>query len=381
MRTLYSATDVKTGNRFQIEVKPDAKVAFPEVNRIPNAILVQDLFPNEDYNNLMTGKLDASEYIQSAINESWEWVMYQYKNWEPAPGINYPRFQGDKTAWPRSAAASGIPIVMPPATLTVSQSLHLPQCVPIHGAGFGMSFDASKIFFRKGATLNVYGNLQSEHGPFQGIMGTLTGVKFIPGGTTPVTLVGDLSNFKIRNCHFSSVGLRNSPMIHHVNGHNRESLFGKVLVRDNGGQTLKEVTIEGNQFEGGSAAMSLSGGLNVNITNNTILYANLGMELRNCHKVRITDNNILGTKEGEPIQVDGQAGIIAGGSVITVLGNQFLDLDLGCAIAGKENHVYLNDWTRTLLGNSGGKSMIKANWRCPGNFGPIQKGDKAPFAG
>ena len=142
-----------------------------------------------------------------------------------------------------------------------------------------------------------------------------------------------------------------------------------------------KVTVQDCQFEGGSAAISVSGGLNVNIHNNTILYANLGMEVRNSKKVRITSNNVLGTKQGEPIQVEGQAGIIAGGSNISVQGNQFLDLDLGCAIAGSSNYVVTNDWSRTKEGENPADSIVPRDWKSPMDFGPIKKGDKVPFAG
>ena len=377
----FSATDIETNEAFNISITPEKAQDSSSFNPIMNEIRVQTLFPSEHYTALMQGKLDASTYVQAAINQSWRWVMQQYEGFEPEEGINYPSFKGDKLAWPRSESATAIPVILPPCTLRIEETIRMPQCIPLLGAGHGQVFDGSKLAFRYGSSLSVYGNLQSEHGPFQGIMGSIAGIKFVPQNQAAIYLAGDLSNFKIRNCHFSSVGLRHFAMIQHANRSGTITEFGEVLVTPRGGHTLKEVTFANNQFEGGSAAISISGGLNVNITNNTILYANLGMEIRNCHKVRITDNNVLGTKEGEVIQVDGQAGIIAGGSDISVQGNQFLDLDLGCAIAGKDNHVYLNDWSRTRLGNSGSSALIKPNWKCPKDFGPIKEGDRAPFAG
>lgn len=361
------------------EHEPPEEPKPKEGPRYPSNFNVADTFPEDKKEGLALGKIDASPYIQEAIDTSWEWVLAQYKYWQPEEGVNYPEFQGDKRAWGASSAAVGIPVVLPPCTLRVAQDIELPQCVPLIGAGGGLIHGGSKLVLTDMAQLQVIGNIKTDEGPFQMISGGIAGVKFACSMLSPLQLHGNCSNFKISNCHFSGVGSRGKPMIWHVNSSGAPKRFGEIVSRSGGGHTLKEVSIENCQFEGGSTAMDLTGGLNINIHNNTILYTHAGITLRNCRKVRITCNNVLGTKEGEPIQVDGQAGLIAGGSDVMAVGNQFLDLDIGCVIRGSEPNLYLNDWSRVKDNHNGATAQVNGSWRFPLDIGNFKKGDKPPF--
>lgn len=376
-------TNEKTGEEWSGSInRVDSEDEPGEQSRtggFGNPINVANGFPLDKEIEIVTGKIDASEYIQAAIDMSWWWVMKQYKSWKPEPNLGYPSFQGDPRAWGASSAAVGIPVVLPPCTLKIEKPIELPQCVPLLGAGGGVIHGGSKLMLRGNAQLQVVGNIRTTEGPFQMISGGIAGVKFARNASTPIMLFGDCSNFKISNCHFSGVGSRRSPMINHYNAFETETKFGEITARRNQGHTLKEVTIEDCQFEGGSSAMNLTGGLNINIHNNTMLYTHAGIVLNNCRKVRITCNNILGTKEGEPIQVDGQAGLIVGGSDVMAFGNQFLDLDLGCVVNGSEPHLYLNDWSRVKDNYNGSSAVVDSRWRFPRTIGNFKKGDKPPF--
>jgi len=351
----------------------------PSQPRFGMPINVADTFPDDKKVALVYGKLDASKYIQDAIDASWQWVLDQYRNWSPEPGVNYPTFQGDERAWGASSAAVGIPVVLPPCTLRIDKSIDLPQCVPLIGAGMGVVHGGSKLHLVDGAQVLVVGNIRTTEGPFQMISGGIAGIKFARNSLSPLQLLGDCSNFKISNCHFSGVGSRKTPMIQHSNAYKQSTKFGEITARKNHGHTLKEVTIEDCQFEGGSSAMNLTGGLNVNIHNNTMLYTHAGIVLNNCRKVRITCNNVLGTKKAEPIQVEGQAGLIVGGSDVMAFGNQFLDLDIGCVLKGSEPHLWLNDWSRVKANKDGTTSKVSDSWRFPRDIGNFKKGDRPPF--
>ena len=384
LRGRDDATGVEFGGVLHaVETEPEKPKGIEPVDW---CFHVEHFFPADKSFELMTGKRDASPYIQAAIDGSWDWVVDQYKDWNPEPGVNYPAFQGSKTAWGASSAAVGIPVVLPPGTLRVEQDLELPQCVPLLGTAGGSLFGGSKLLLADSSTLGVVGNVITNHGPFQMITGGVSGVKFVRNEETPLWLMGNLSNFRITDCHFSGVGHRTTPMIDHVNSYEMQTRFGEIITTKNSGHTLKEVTIEGCQFEGGSSAIDLTGGLNVNIHNNTILYSHVGMVLRNCKKVRITCNNVLGTKPGEQIQVNGQAGIVAGGSDITAQSNQFRDLDLGIAVnhgksSPSSNNVFANDWQRVKEGYNGTRARVGASWKFPRDFGTFKKGTRAPFAG
>jgi len=376
-------TDEKTGQEWAGSIQPvsseDKPSEQPRPRGFGNPINVANEFPPDKEIEIATGKIDASEYVQAAIDKSWWWVMKQYKEWEPEVGINYPIFQGDSRAWGASSAAVGIPVVLPPCTLRIEKPIELPQCVPLLGAGGGVIHGGSKLMLRGHAQLQVVGNIRTSEGTFQMISGGVAGIKFARNASSPIILLGDCSNFKISNCHFSGVGSRKTPMIDHFNAVELETKFGQITARRNQGHTLKEVTIEDCQFEGGSSAMNLTGGLNVNIHNNSMLYTHAGIVLNNCRKVRITCNNILGTKLGEPIQVDGQAGLIVGGSAVMAFGNQFLDLDLGCIVSGSEPHLYLNDWSRVKDHYNGASAVVDSQWRFPRDIGNFKKGAKPPF--
>jgi len=374
------AKNEETGEEFSgslTQVIKDQETPKPPIMEPRNGMYyVEDFFPPNKKRDLMLGKLDASPYVQAAINASWGWNMNQYQAWEPGAESNPPPFKGDPEAWARSSASISYPVVLPPCRLWIVRDINLPQCVPLLGAGGGSVFTGSELFFFGDAAVNVLGNLESKHGPFQMLRGTIAGIKFIPDAWSPIVLHGSLSNFKISNCHFSSVNFREGRMIH-VADEGGGSEFGNVYA----GQTLKEVTIEDCQIEGGRAGVTLVNGRNLNIHNNTIMYTPLGLEIRNCDTVRITSNNILGTKPRDAIQVAKQAGIIAGGTEIMAVGNQLTDLDLGAAVNGKSNHFYLNDWSNTPEGKTGREANIDPSWTSPEDFGPIKKGDKAPYAG
>lgn len=380
-------TDTQTGATYKgeiPEIPKNEESAKPKVSELPEIIRVSSYFPKNIYWDLMRGKADATLYIQQAIEESWAWVLDQYNEWTPEEDGRYPVFQGSKRAWGASSAAAGIPVILPPATLRVDIPIELPQCVPLLGSGYGSLLGGSKLRFLNNACLSVIGNIELDQNlgdPFQMISGGIAGIKFVRGNRSPVELLGNLSNFRISSCHFSGVGQRLNPMIFHRNAYEEETSYGKILTGKNSGHTLKEVTIENCQFEGGLAAMDLTGALNLNIHNNTILYAHIGMMVRNSKKVRITNNNVLGTKDGEPIQVEGQAGIVLGGSDATAQGNQFNDLDLGCAVSGRDHHFFLNDWTRVRECNNGSSAIVDQSWRFPRDFGRIKEGSAAPFAG
>jgi len=380
---ILQGTDEITGQEWAGSIHPvsseDKPSEQPRPRGFGNPINVAAGFPLDKEHALVTGKIDASEYVQAAIDKSWWWVMKQYKEWSSEAGINYPTFQGDARAWGASSAAVGIPVVLPPCTLKIDKPIELPQCVPLIGAGGGVIHGGSKLMLRGNAQIRVVGNIRTTEGPFQMISGGIAGIKFARNERIPIEILGDCSNFKISNCHFSGVGSRNSSMIHHSNAYLVDTKFGEITARKNQGHTLKEVTIEDCQFEGGSSAMNLTGGLNINIHNNTMLYTHAGIVLNNCRKVRITCNNILGTKDGEPIQVDGQAGLIVGGSDVMAFGNQFLDLDLGCVVNGSEPHLYLNDWSRVKDNYNGSSAVVDSRWRFPRTIGNFKKGDKPPF--
>ena len=317
--------------------------------------------------------------LELTIKLGWNRCLERRRAWEPRPGIAYPTWKDSKRAWGSSEAAMGAAILLPTGEFVIDRPLYLPQCVSLIGPGF----DSCNFRFEGEGCLRVLGNLQPKDGdPFQMLRGQVSGIKFVAGDVEPVQLWGDLANFRFHNNHLMGTGLRDKAGIQHVNAYNEETPFGKILTTDKGGHTLKEVDFTANQIEGFSASISISGAVNCRIDGNKSIYANLGVEARNCNQLMITNNSFKGAKRGESIQPGDQAGIIGSGIAPAIHGNLFSHLDVAALWRGDRIHILASSNTLDAVpdGRGGRSSLIDGRWRSEKNWGPFQKGARAPYA-
>lgn len=324
-------------------------------------------------------EITSPTYLRARITEAWLHALALRRKWSPDPGIAYPPWRGSKKAWPSSEAAIAPVIHLPPGVIEIRKPLHLPQCVSLVGPSFG----SCNFKFVGEGCLRVLGNLQPHEGePFQQLRGQISGVKFVAGDVEPIQLYGDLANWRFTNNHLMGTGLRDKAGIQHINAFNEETPFGEILTTDGGGHTLKEVDITDNQIEGFSASISISGAVNCRIHGNKSIYANLGVEARNCSELMITNNSFKGAKPGESIQPGDQAGIIGSGKAPAIHGNLFSHLDAAVYWRGDRLHVLASSNTLDAVpdGRGGRSSYVDGRWRSPKNFGPFQKGAKPPYA-
>lgn len=316
--------------------------------------------------------------LQRAIEIAFDRVKIRRKSWRSAPGIAYPKWRGSSTAWPSSEAAIGPAIHLPAGEIKITDPIYLPQCVSLVGPSFG----SCNFKFVGQGCLRVLGNLQPSEGePFQQLRGQISGVKFVAGDVEPVQMWGDLANWRFTNNHIIRVGAKFAG-IQHVNAFEEETPFGKILTRDGGGHTLKEVVIRDNQFEGFSVSVSISGATRCKIHDNFFEYANLGIEARNCNGLMVTANGFYGAKKGDDIQPGDQAGIIGSGKTPAIHSNVFADLDAAVLWRGAKLPRLMNSNTLEAVPRGRGEkgSLITGRWRSPKNFGPFQKGAKPPYA-
>lgn len=323
---------------------------------------------------------EASE-LQDAIEHAWQEALNATLAWKPDPKVNYPVFQGDPLAWPKSEVAIAPVVQLPAFELEIDKPIYLPQCVSLVGPGKGMG--GTNIRFHGNGCLRVLGNLRTDTMPFHQVRGHVHGIKFVGASDkiSPVQLWGDLANWHFTNNHVIRVNARNCPGVQHVNAYQADTPFGPIITQPRGGHTLKEVDISHNQFEGFSASVSVSGATNCFIKDNKFVYMNLGVEARNCRNLFIQGNSFKGARTGESIQPGDQAGIIGSGHRVAIVSNHFTDLDLGVAWRGKDNENGLIG--NVIQGVPRGRQtdwQIDGRWRSPKDFGTFNKGAKPPYA-
>ena len=322
--------------------------------------------------------------LEMAIRRAWDRADVRRGQWQPMPGIDYPEWHGSKSAWPSSEFAIAPVVHLPPGEILISSPVYLPQNVSL----VGPSFASCNMRFTESGCLRVLGNLRPDEGtnegvPFQQLRGQISGVKFVAGDVEPIQLYGDLANWRFTNNHLMGTGLRDKAGIQHVNAYNEDTPFGRILTADKGGHTLKEVDITDNQIEGFSASISISGAVNCRIHGNKSIYANLGVEARNCSELMITGNSFKGAKPGEDIQPGDQAGIIGSGKAVAIHSNLFSHLDAAVFWRGPDNHFQAFWFANSIFGCPRGRghdSRIDGRWRADKNWGPFQKGAKPPYA-